>query len=88
MGKHLATATQEKMPWRATVRTLFQAVVGLAALLPFALEAVANGDPANLGQGAVVALAVSGAITRVMAVPAVNAFLQHYLPWLAAEPKD
>ncbi|MEV7962424.1 hypothetical protein [Oerskovia paurometabola] len=86
MARHLATTTQEQRPWRTTVRTTFQAVLALAALTPFALEAVADGDPAQLGGGAVIALTVAGAITRVMAVPAVNTFLQRFVPWLAAEP--
>jgi hypothetical protein len=30
-------------------------------------------------------LAVAGAITRVMALPGVNAWIESYVPWLAPE---
>lgn len=81
-----AETTQVRNPWRTTVRTAFQATTGLAALVPFVLEAIAQGDPATLGPGAVVALSVSGAVTRVMALPQVEQFLATFLPWLAADP--
>lgn len=82
------STTQTRHPWRATARTIFQVVPALAALVPFVLEAISNGDPALLGPGATAALAVAGAITRVMALPQVEEFLQNHLSWLAAEPKD
>ena len=77
--------TQVKRPWRATVRTVFQLVLALATLLPFVVGGVyTNVDqaPAVVGQ----VLAVAAAITRVMALPAVEAFLQKFAPWLAATP--
>lgn len=84
----MAQTTQTERPWRTTVRTVFQAIVSLAALTPFVLEAIADGDPTTLGPGAVVALAVSGAITRVMALPQVEDFLARSpLRWLAADPR-
>lgn len=71
--------TQVEYPWRATVRTVFQAFVGFCALLPLIFADV---NPV----GAVgIALAVAGFVTRVMAIPAVNVWLETYLPWLAAE---
>ena len=33
-------------------------------------------------------LAVTGGLTRVMALPAVEVWLATFLPWLAAEPKS
>ena len=76
-------ATQEKYPWRTTVRTIFQAVVGFASI--WALMVVALGlDEAVPWVAA--SLAVTGGITRVMAIPEVNAWLACYIPWLAAEP--
>ena len=76
-------ATQEKYPWRATVRTVFQAVVGFASM--WALMVVALGlDEAVPWVAA--SLAVTGGITRVMAIPEVNAWLERWIPWLAAEP--
>jgi hypothetical protein len=77
--------TQTQYPWRATVRTVFQAFVGLCAFLPL----VVNASGLDQTTGAVVvALAVSGAVTKIMNIPAVNDWITKYLPWLAAEPKS
>lgn len=80
-------ATQTKYPWRATARTIFQAAVGLAVLAPVIYPAAAQRDPAEAGGWVGVALVISAAITRVMAIPGVNEFLQKYVPFLAAEPQ-
>ena len=80
----MATPTQVKRPWRATVRTVFQFVLALATLLPFLVTGVYSGSdaaPAVVGQ----VLAVAAAVTRVMALPQVEDFLQRFFPWLAAE---
>ena len=76
--------TQTQHPWRATVRTVFATVVALATLLPWLL-AGAHLDGTVLGAQAI---AVAGAVTRVLALPAVNAFLTEYVPWLAATPRQ
>lgn len=76
------TPTQVAHPARAVIRTLFAAVVGLAALIPVVIAA--SGVP-TVGAVAVV-LTVCGAVTRVLADPRVNAFLTIYVPWLSAEP--
>jgi hypothetical protein len=77
------TPTQVKRPWRATFRTVVQGGIALATLLPYVLSSV-NFDPA--GKVAQV-LAVLAVVTRVMADPKVEAFLQKYVPWLAATVK-
>ncbi|MFI6368936.1 hypothetical protein ACIBG0_40195 [Nocardia sp. NPDC050630] len=83
-ASHEADASQVRYPWRAVVRTVFQLVVGLAAALPMIVAT--SGLPATAaGIGA--ALAISATITRVMSVPAVNAALAIWAPWLAAEPR-
>lgn len=74
-------ATQSEYPWHAVARTVFQAVVGLAAMWALVVEAL--GVDAGLPWVAA-SLAVTGALTRVMAIPAVNAWLARYIPWLAA----
>lgn len=74
-------ATQSEYPWHAVARTVFQAVVGFAAMWALVVEAL--GVDAGLPWVAA-SLAVTGALTRVMAIPAVNAWLARYLPWLAA----
>lgn len=79
-----APATQVRRPWRSTVRTLVQLVLGLAPMLPLLVDASGVDDtlPAVAG-----ALAISGGITRVMALPQVEVFLQRFVPWLAASPR-
>lgn len=72
--------TQCAYPWRTTVRTIFQALVGLAALLT--LITVDAGTPAAVAT----AVAVSATITRVMAIPAVDDWIARFVPFLASEP--
>lgn len=76
-------ATQTEHPWRATVRTIFQAVIALASMWALIVQALGL-DPG--WQWVSASLVVAAAITRVMALPAVEAFLRRYVPWLAAEP--
>jgi hypothetical protein len=79
----LPKATQSKYPWQTTFRTVFQAGVGLCAMAPLIVEA----SGADQKAGAVaVGLTVSGAVTRVMAIPQVNDWLNTYIPWLGAGP--
>ena len=75
--------TQVKYPWRTVARSVFQGLVAFAALLPLILSVA--GVPAVGWVAAVVT--VAGAITRVMATPAVETFLETYVPFLAAKPK-
>lgn len=75
-------STQTRHPWRATIRTAVAVIVALAAMLP--LLVAASGLDETLAPVAG-ALAIAGAITRVMALPAVDAFLARFLPWLASE---
>lgn len=79
------TPTQVAHPWKATARTLFAAAVALAAMAPLLVQA--SGVDETLGPVAG-ALAISGAITRIMAIPQVNRFLETFLPWLAPNPKE
>lgn len=79
--------TQTRRPWRTTLRGLFQAFVGLAALAPAIAAAVeeATGYDLDGVPFIVVALASCAAVTRVMALPGVEDFLARFLPFLAAE---
>lgn len=79
-----APATQVKRPWRATVRTALQLVLGLAPMVPLIVDAsgVDQAAPAVAG-----AITISLAVTRVMSLPAVEVFLQRFAPWLAAAPR-
>ncbi|MBM7083595.1 hypothetical protein [Micromonospora humidisoli] len=74
--------TQTRHPWRATARTVVAGAVGALSLLPVvAVTAGVDAVPA-VAQAVVVA----GAITRVLALPGVDAWLRTYVPWLATAP--
>lgn len=79
-------ATQVERPWRTVARTVVQGVAGLAAAAPVIYQAAVQESPEIATGGAAVALAVSGAITRVMALPQVEDLLRRFAPWLAADP--
>ena len=74
-------ATQSEYPWHAVVRTVFQAVVGFAAMWALMVEAMGLDETLPW---VAASLAVTGAITRVMAIPAVNQWLARFVPFLAA----
>ncbi len=80
----MTAPTQTQHPWRATARTVFAALVALLTLLPYILGA-ANVDATVWGAQA---LAVVGAVTRVLAIPGVNDWLRDFLPWLAASGRE
>lgn len=61
---------------RRTARTVFQAILGLAAGLPLIVDA--SGLPGSAA-GVAVTLAVAGAVTRVMALPVVQGLLPRWL---------
>ncbi|MGV8973636.1 MAG: hypothetical protein ACOH10_15055 [Rhodoglobus sp.] len=86
MNDHIAisTATQVQRPWRTLVRTVFQGIVGFAPLVP--LIVAASGVDETLGAVAA-GIAVSGAITRIMALPGVESWLARFVPLLAADPQ-
>lgn len=79
----IVNSTQARHPWRATVRTVFQACVAFAAMWALVVEA-AGLDPDLVWVSA--SVTVTGAVTRVMALPQVEAFLRRFVPWLAADP--
>ncbi|MBX6750939.1 MAG: hypothetical protein IRY85_14915 [Micromonosporaceae bacterium] len=76
--------TQTQHPWRATLRTVLAVVVALAPVLPQIVDELGL---SGYGWAAAV-VAVAGAVTRVLAVPAVNDVLSRWLPLLSAAPKD
>lgn len=76
--------TQESQPWKATVRTIFQMLIGFAAMMPQLIEA-ANLSEATPWVGA--SLAISAGFTRIMAMPAIEDFLERFLPFLAADKR-
>ncbi|OIH81972.1 hypothetical protein BLJ79_21680 [Arthrobacter sp. UCD-GKA] len=87
MSKHIALTTQSAHPWRAVIRTLLAAVIALAAMAPLIYSAITQADPEGATGAAAGALAIAGAITRVLALPVVETFLQRFVPWLAASAR-
>ena len=75
-------ATQTRHPWRATLRTLVAAAVGVLPLLPEILGGLHIGTAGTAGQF----LVVTAGITRLLARPDVERWLHEYAPWLAAQP--
>ena len=84
MGNHLVKgATQSRHPWKAVVRTLFAALVGIAAMAGPVYEAITQGSAAQATGWTAVALGICGAVTRVLALPVVDIWLTQFIPWLS-----
>ena len=81
MTEPIPTPTQTRHPWRATLRTVVAILLGLATLLPYVVADANIPTEGAVGQ----ALAVSALVTRIMAIPAVNAWLTQF--GLGASPK-
>jgi hypothetical protein len=75
--------SQVRNPGRTVARTVFQLVIGLAAAIP---ELVTLSGVPQTVSSVGVGLAAAAVVTRVMAIPQVDAALQLWAPWLAAEP--
>lgn len=75
-------------PARRTIRTVVAVLIALAGLAPLIYREAAQADPAAATGWLGGVLAAAAAITRVMALPAVDAFLARFVPWLAASPRD
>lgn len=84
MGKHAAVTTQSQHPWRATIRTVLAVIIAVAAMAPVVYTAATMQSPELATGAAAAVLTIAAAITRIMALPVVEAFLQRFVPWLAA----
>lgn len=67
--------TQVRQPVRTVVRGIFQWVPPTAVALPLVIAAVEDGHPGLTGAFGLGVVATASAITRVMAIPQVNALL-------------
>lgn len=86
MGDHSAEkTTQTRHPWRATARTGLAVITGAALAAPALYTAVTNQSPEHATGAGLMALTISAAVTRVMAVPFVNELLTR--AGLGAAPK-
>lgn len=81
-GAEVSEPTQSKHPVRAALRTTVAVVVALLPVLP---EIAAKLGVVTVPVVAVVLAAAAG-VTRVLAMPAVEAALHRFVPWLAAQP--
>ena len=93
-----AAATQTAYPWKASLRTLVQvgipAFVTLVGVLPLIIQIILEEVGEQMPDGlrlwlvgaATLLTAVATALARIMAIPAVNAFLTRW--GLGATPKQ
>lgn len=78
------TPTQVRRPWRATARTIFQALIALCVLFPVLVQTA--GLEVDAFPWLAIPLAVAAAVARIMAHPQVEVFLRRFVPFLAADP--
>lgn len=71
---------------RRMIRTAFQAFVSLCIIAPLIYQAALNQDPKLATGWLALALGIASGVSRVMALPGVEAFLQNHVSWLAAKP--
>lgn len=95
-GAHVAVSTQEKNPRSAVVRTVVVAVVVLFPSMNAILGIIADELAPyggvlpdwvfiTLNAGVAVVTVILGIGTRVLAIPAVNAWLRDHARWLSPE---
>ena len=80
--------TQARHPFRAVLRTTVAFLIGFAPLAPLAYEAATNHNPEAATGVAATSLAICAGVTRLLAVPQLEALLRKTpgLRWLAAAP--
>jgi hypothetical protein len=84
-----ATPTQVANPNRTTLRSVVQLLVAFGLAAP-EIVAIVLGywDPQWLALAGAQIIAVHGAVTRIMAIPGVNAWITEHLAGLAAIPVE
>lgn len=83
MAEH-ATTTQQRYPWRAVARTVLAVLIGVGLVVPVAVTVILDqfdvylpaGAKAWLVAASAFTVALSGAVTRIIAIPAVDAWLK------------
>lgn len=80
------SSTIVSRPRRRTIRSAFQAFVAFAGIAPLIYTAATNDSPEAATGLVAVGIAVCAGVTRVMGLPAVEGFLQQWVPILAANP--
>lgn len=77
--------TQVRRPWQATLRSIIQFAVGLAASWAVIVQAAGLHDTTGW---LALSVAVAAAITRIMALSQVEALLARFLPFLSAAGRN
>ena len=83
MADH-ATTTQQRYPWRAVARTVLAVLIGVGIVVPVAVTIILSQFDVYLPGAAKVwlvgasafTIALSGAATRILAIPAVDTWLK------------
>ena len=84
MPTNRATTTQQRYPWRAVARTALAVLIGVGLVVPLAVTIILEQFDVYLPPAAqawlvgasAFTVAVSGAVTRIIAIPAVDAWLK------------
>lgn len=85
MNQHvLATTTQQRYPWRAVARTTLAVLIAVGVVVPLAVTIILDAFDIYLPPAAkawlvgasAFTVALSGAVTRIIAIPAVDAWLK------------
>jgi hypothetical protein len=84
MADHVMASTQTAYPWRATVRTIFAFLIGLAAAWALIIQTLGLGPDIPW---VATSLTIAAGVTRVMALPAVDDLIRRFVPWLAPDTK-
>ena len=82
----MTISTQVKHPWRTSGRSFFQGFIAFAAIAPGIYTAATQHDVPLTGGFLVIGLGILTGVTRVMALPGVDAFLTKFAPFLATQP--
>lgn len=77
----IQTPTQGRHPWRATARTTIAALIALLPVLP----EIANELHISTLPTVASVLAITALVTRVLAIPEVDKWLDRYAPALSAD---
>lgn len=68
----MTQSTQQQYPWRATLRTVLAVLIPAILAAPEIVAAITQDEPGRATGILGLIVVVSGAITRIMAVPAVD----------------
>lgn len=77
-------SSQVTYPWRATLRTVMVAAMGLLPILPD----IARAADIDTIPAVAATLAITAALQRVLSLPGVDQWLKTNTTWLSAEPYE